>query len=272
MRSRSSSPRELDGRPPSFSGSATPFNENLKFKLSAKSKLQPNNLAPWRKAQGWIKRVRREEGRLANNDSVWTGLASDSIGWFSAKRLSGEVTLSTTFFRRFFLSLGLVIVTGLLVSVINSDQQPYSVRVDTTRLSPATALPNEFSSHWVGRFFQQLCRTTGSFSNAEFLPKASRYRQEVVSRKMPSCLIEPIWRLESVKSLQLKWFQLNTYADDTLTVVTININCAQGICELLSEHTKGGSALLSHTVILDTGDARIWRAAITTLAQSIAVD
>ena len=60
VRSRSSSPSELDGGPPSFSGSATPFNENLKFKPSAKSKLHPNNLAPWRKAQGWIKRVRRE--------------------------------------------------------------------------------------------------------------------------------------------------------------------------------------------------------------------
>ena len=61
-------------------------------------------------------------------------------------------------------------------------------------------------------------------------------------------------------------------ANGAVLEVTININCAQGICELLAEHTKGGSALLSHTVILDTGDARIWRAAITTLAQSIAVD
>ena len=151
--SRSPSSSELDGGPSSYSGSAIPLNENPKSKLSAKSNLQPNNQAPWRKARGWIKRARREEGRPANNGASLTGLASDSIGWFSAKRLNGEGTLSTTFFRRFFLSLGFAIVTGLLVSVINSDQQPYSVRVDTTRLSPATALPNEFSPHWVESIF-----------------------------------------------------------------------------------------------------------------------
>ena len=61
-------------------------------------------------------------------------------------------------------------------------------------------------------------------------------------------------------------------ADYALTEVVISINCAQGICELLAEHTEGRSAALNHTVILDTADARIWRAAITTLAQSIAVD
>ena len=87
VRSRSSSPGELDGGPPSFSGSATPFDENLKFKPSAKSKLQPNNLAPWRKAQGWIKRVRREEvaqrimtqGGLAQPRTASDGLAQRGL-------------------------------------------------------------------------------------------------------------------------------------------------------------------------------------------------
>ena len=278
VRSRSSSPGELDGGPPSFSGSATPFNENLKFKPSAKSKLQPNNLAPWRKAQGWIKRVRREEGHPAHNDSGGTGLASDSIGWFSVKRLSGEGTLSTTFFRRFFLSLGFAIVAGLLVSVINSDQQPYSVRVDTTRLSPATALPNEFSSHWVESIF-----SSAMPDNWELTSEVEVAQKAVSKTGRPGGNQVDAELLNSGQtggigvhkdSLQIKAGAnaLRYIADGTSTEVFISINCAQGICELLAEHTKGGSALLSHTVILDTGDARIWRAAITTLAQSIAVD
>ena len=88
-----SSPSELDGGPLSFSGSATPFNENLKFKRIAKSKLHPNNLAPWRKAQDWIKRVRREEGRPAHNDSGWAGLASTASDGL-AQRGSVEKELS----------------------------------------------------------------------------------------------------------------------------------------------------------------------------------
>ena len=278
VRSRSSSPSELDGGSSSFSGSATPFNENLKFKPSAKSKLHPNNLAPWRKAQGWIKRVRREEGRPAHNDSGWTGLAADSTGWFSAKRVSGEGTLSTAFFQRFFLSLAFVIVSGLLVSVINSDQQPYSVRVDTTRLSPATALPNEFSPHWVESIFSTAMPGNWErVSNAEFLPTAlptteqedrEQVNAELLDRGQSGDLLvgqQPL-AIEASSETQTQT------ADHALTEVFISINCAHGICELLAEHIKGGSALLSHTVILDTADARIWRAAITTLAQSIAVD
>ena len=278
VRSRSSSPSELDGGPPSFSGSATSFNDNLKVKPSAKSKLHFNNLAPWRKARGWIKRVRREEGRPARNDSGRTGLASDSIGWFSAKRLSGEGTLSTTFFRRFFLSLGFAILVGLLVSVINSDQQPYSVRVDTTRLSPATALPNEFSSHWVESIF-----SSAMPDNWALTSEIEVALKEVSTTRRPGGDQADTELLDSGQSGDLLVGQQSLAieasfdtqiqtANHAMTEVTISINCAQGICELLAEHTKGGSALLSHTVILDTGDARIWRAAITTLAQSIAVD
>ena len=61
-------------------------------------------------------------------------------------------------------------------------------------------------------------------------------------------------------------------ADDALTEVIISINCEQGICELLAEHTEKGSTLLNHTVILDTSDGRVWRAAITKLARSISAD
>ncbi|EHQ56747.1 serine/threonine protein kinase [gamma proteobacterium HIMB55] len=278
VRSRPSSPSELNGGPPSFSGSATPFNDNLKVKPSAKSKLHPNNLAPWRKAQGWIKRVRREEGRPARNDSGRTGLASDSVGWLGTKRLSGEGTLSTTFFRRFFLSLGFAILVGLLVSVINSDQQPYSVRVDTTRLSPSTALPNEFSSHWVESIF-----SSATPDNWELTSEVKVAQKEVSTTGRKGGDQADAELLNSSQtggigvnkdSLQIKaGANAPRYiADDTPTEVVISINCAQGICELLAEHTQGESAVLNHTVILDTADARIWRAAITTLAQSIAVD
>ena len=278
VRSRLLSASELDDGPPSFSGSATAFNENLKFELSAKSKLHHNNLAPWRKARGWIKRVRREEARPAHNDSVWTGLASDSIGWFSANGLSGEGTLSTTFLRRFLFSLGFAILAGLLVSVINRDQQAYSVRVDTTRLSPATALPNEFSPHWVESIF-----SSAMPDNWELTSEVEVAHKEVSKPSGPAGDQVDAELLDSGRTGDLKVghqslaieassdAQTET-ADDTPTEVIISINCAQGICELLAEHAEGGSALLSHTVILDTRDARIWRAAITTLAQSIAVD
>ena len=57
-----------------------------------------------------------------------------------------------------------------------------------------------------------------------------------------------------------------------VTQVNLNINCEQGICELLVEHSRGEVLALDHTVILDTGDERVWRAAIKKLAQAIAAD
>lgn len=36
-----------------------------------------------------------------------------------------------------------------------------------------------------------------------------------------------------------------------------NVNCVQGICELLVEHSRGEVLALDHTVILDTGDERV---------------
>ena len=57
-----------------------------------------------------------------------------------------------------------------------------------------------------------------------------------------------------------------------VTQVNLNINCEQGICELLAEHSRGEVLALDHTVILDTGDERVWRAAIKKLAQAIAAD
>ena len=258
VRSRSPSSSELDGGPSSYSGSAIPLNENLKSKLSAKSNLQPNNLVPWRRAQGWIKRARREEGHSAHNGASWTGLASDSIGWFSVKRLNGEGTLSTTFRRQFLLSLGLAIVVGLLVSVIDWDQQPYGVRIDTTRLSPATALPNEFSSQWVASIFSTAMPDKWErVSDADVFPKALPASEQKESERVDAELLDRGQSgdlEEGHQSLAIE-ASSNTQthiADDALIEVIISINCEQGICELLAEHTEKGSTLLNHTVILDT--------------------
>lgn len=278
VRSRLSSPSELDGGPSSFSGSATLFNENLKFKLSAKRNLHPNNLVSWRNAQGWINRARREDGRPAHSGSGWTSSASDSIGSFATKWLSGDRAFSATLLRLSFLSLGLASTVGLFVSVINWDQQPYSIRVDTTRLSPATALPNEFSPQWVESIF------SGAMpDNWELTSEVEVTQKEVSTTSRPGGDQLDTELLDSGQSGDLKVgdqslaieassdTQTHT-ADDTPTEVIISVNCAHGICELLTEHTEDGSAVLNHTVILDTGDARIWRAAIKTLAQSIADD
>ena len=278
VRSRSPSSRELDGGLSSCSESATPPNKHLKPELSAKSNLQPNNQAPWRKAQGWIKRARREEGRPANNGASWTGLASDSIGWFSAKRLNGEGTLSTTFLRRFFLSLGFAIVAGLLVSVINWDKHLYSVRVDTTRLSPATALPNEFSPQWVKSIF-----STAMPDNWELSHEVELAQKEVSATGQPGGHQMDAGLLDrdqsggiGVNKDSLK-IEAGTnaprgIANDAVIEVIISINCAQGICELLVEHVEGGFSELNHTVILDTSDGRVWQAAIAKLARSISTD
>ena len=59
---------------------------------------------------------------------------------------------------------------------------------------------------------------------------------------------------------------------DAVSVIAVNVNCQQGVCELLTEHMRGSKSSLGHTVIVDTSDERIWRAAITNLAQSIAAD
>jgi len=278
VRSRSPSSSELDGGPSSYSGSAIPLNENLKSKLSAKSNLQPNNLVPWRRAQGWIKRARREEGRPAHNGASWTGLASDSIGWFSAKRLGGEGILSTTFLRRFFLSLGFAIVVGLLVSVINMDQQLYSVRVDTTRLSPATALPNEFSPHWVESIF-----STAMPDNWELSHEVELAQKEVSATRRPDGdqMDAELLDRDSSGGIGVNKDSLKVdaganaqryLANDAVLEVIISINCAQGICELLAEHGEGGFSELNHTVILDTSDGRVWQAAIAKLARSISTD
>ena len=166
----------------------------------------------------------------------------------------------------------------LLVSVINSDQQPYSVRVDTTRLSPATALPKEFSPQWVESIFSSAMPDNwGLISEVEVAQKELSATNRPGGDQVDAELLDSgqtggIGVNKDSLQIEAGANALRYFADDTPTEVIITINCAHGICELLAEHTEDGSAVLNQTVILDTGDARIWRAAITTLAQSIAVD
>ena len=164
------------------------------------------------------------------------------------------------------------------MSVIDWDQQPYSVRVDTTRLSPATALPNEFSPHWVESIFSSAVPDNWKLSREV---EVARKEVSVIRRpdgdQMDAELLDrdPSGGIGVNKDL----LKIDTVANaprylanDAALEVIIDINCAQGICELLVEHGEGGLSELNHTVILDTSDGRVWRAAIAKLARSISTD
>jgi hypothetical protein len=126
------------------------------------------------------------------------------------------------------------LLSALSVLSFSGEERTYSLRVDTTRLSPATLLPETFSPRWVGAVF------------AEGLPRRwTSLEEEVVASRVPT---------------------------DGVSVIAVNVNCQQGVCELLTEHAIGSKSSLDHTVLVDTSDERVWRAAITNLAQSIAAD
>ena len=108
----------------------------------------------------------------------------------------------------------------------------YRVEVDTARLSPATALPREFSPQWI---------------------------ETLLSSALPDQ-----WSL-----LPLDQAKPMTDARDASTIA-ISVYCEQGACEILAQHERGDRETLAHTLFLDTSDERIWRAAIKNLAQSIA--
>jgi hypothetical protein len=153
--------------------------------------------------------------------AVNTELDVDKPG--SAKRLRNLLILPT-----------LCLLSALSVLSFSWEERAYSLRVDTTRLSPATLLPETFSPRWVGAVF------------AEGLPRRWRSLEgEVVASRVPT---------------------------DGVSVIAVNVNCEQGVCELLTEHARGSKSSLDHTVLVDTSDERVWRAAITNLAQSIAAD
>ena len=128
----------------------------------------------------------------------------------------------------------LCLLSALSVLSFSWEERAYSLRVDTTPLSPATLLPETFSPRWVEAVL------------AEGLPRRwTSLEKEVVASRV---------------------------SGDAVSVIAVNVNCQQGVCELLTENTRGSKSSLGHTVIVDTSDERIWREAITNLAQSIAAD
>lgn len=131
-------------------------------------------------------------------------------------------------------SIGILCLALACASFVNWEPHRYSVEIDTTRLSPAIALPGEFSPLWV---------------------------QRVLSASLPDQ-----WSL-------LPQDQVKAVASASNTSnIAVSVYCEQGACELLVQHNRGDRETLAHTLILDTSDERIWRAAIKNLAQSIATD
>ena len=302
-------------RPPVHLASASPLNENLESKLDPKSNGRPEHAAPSRKDQGLSKRAWFGDGLQEQRDAGWSGWGS--TGWFDAKwfddiwrgesrfkrevdtasdarpcndgkRIAGRPSqdkwfsggrfLVATYLLLFLSSLGLAGVASLFVSSLNWWQQPYSVRVDTTRLSPATALPNEFSPQWVESIFSSAMPDNWELvSIAEAFQRAVPATEHSDRHRADSELLaragsgDIAGRDESLNVEAGGNTQVHP-VNDAVVEVIISINCAQGICELLAESEPGGIPTLDHTVILDTNDRRVWRAAITKLAQSIAID
>ena len=84
--------------------------------------------------------------------------------------------------------------------------------------------------------------------------------------------------LLSLKGCPPRWTSLENEVvasrvpSDGVSVIGVTVNCQQDACELLTEQTRGSKRSLGHPVIVDTSGERIWRPAITNLAQSIAAD
>ena len=197
--------------------------------------------------------------------------------WFSNVQL-----FSSGLSRLLFLSIGLSIFLGAYSPLLNLGQKSYSVRVDVTRLSPATPLPNEFSPQWLASIFSgatpdgwahissaEVIQSTspanrgreGDRADSELFVRGERDGGEA-SHKLP--------KIGNVPNAQAA-SEVNYEATAAIEII-LSINCAQGICELLVEREEGGRSSLDHTVILDTGNARIWRASIAGLAKSIAAE
>lgn len=164
--------------------------------------------------QGWV-RGKQVQGKRAN------GLGLPTRNTYSSKHPVWPSILATILF-----------LAVACVSFLSWEPRMYSVEVDTARLSPATALPGEFSRQWIQTLF--------------------------------SSALPDQWSL-----LPLDQAKPMTDARDASTIA-ISVYCEQGACEILAQHERGDRETLAHTLIMDTSDERIWRAAIMNLAQSIA--
>ncbi len=313
VRSRLLSTSQGEGRPPAHIGSANTPKKNSKSETSPKGSGHSGYLAPWRKNRGWTERVRIEDGTPGGSMAKFAGSGWGSSRWFSEKWgdetwfsesrekrgvkstsdrqpsesrkrsigtslanrwLNRQRFFSVTPLRLSFLSLGLAALAGVYSSFL-SEGQPYSVRVDTTRLSPATALPDEFSQQWVESIFSRAMPDNWQrVSNAEMFPQvrpSTKHKDGVSGDSELLAQGQPNEAAGGDELLKIEGDVDNqTHSGNgPVTEVIMSIYCAQGICELLTEHAGEEASVLNHTVVLDTGDARIWYAAIAGLAKSI---
>ena len=128
---------------------------------------------------------------------VKSRLASDGEDVAVNAELDEEKPGSAKRFRTLFIFPALCLLSALSLFSLSWEERAYGLRVDTTGLSPATLLPETFSPRWVGTVF------------AEGLPRRwTLLEEEVLASRVPA---------------------------DGVSVIAVNLNCQQGVCELLRE-------------------------------------
>ena len=128
---------------------------------------------------------------------VKSRLASDGEDVAVNAELDEEKPGSAKRFRTLFILPALCLLSALSLFSLSWEERAYGLRVDTTGLSPATLLPETFSPRWVGTVF------------AEGLPRRwALLEEEVLVSRVPA---------------------------DGVSVIAVNLNCQQGVCELLRE-------------------------------------
>ena len=70
-------------------------------------------------------------------------------------------------------------------------------------------------------------------------------------------------------SLPQSW--THTQAENS-DLISMDISCARGVCELLVQHEGAGPDCLHHSSVINTPDDRVWRAALTELARSLSAE
>jgi serine/threonine protein kinase len=128
---------------------------------------------------------------------VKSRLASDGEDVAVNAELDEEKPGSAKRFRTLFILPALCLLSALSLFSLSWEERAYGLRADTTGLSPATLLPETFSPRWVGTVF------------AEGLPRRwMLLEEEVLASRVPA---------------------------DGVSVIAVNLNCQQGVCELLRE-------------------------------------
>lgn len=223
-----------------------------------------------------LKRRGREDKRIQDRRIIgkWSKVEVSMGEWVTQNRF-----FASNFGRFLLFSVAVAVLWGLYGSLPNWGQRFYALQVDTSRLSPATALPNEFSPRWVESIFSSALPdnwaliSEGDLSRKE--QPATGFSEQVFAEKEARRNLPNDEKLSSSLPAEIESTKIETetkHQSGGISKIAMSINCEQGACELLAELKRGEISLLEHTVILDTGDERIWRAAVRTLAQSIAAE